>query len=299
MKKITAHLFCAFTVGLTFLFAPPGRGADKSNKGEIMTNTSNSVQAAAANPVIVLVVFGTSSEEARKVYAHIDAKFKERYPNNEIRWAYTAETIARKLKVQGVKCQTLPEVLDDLRREKRPAAALQSLHIVPGEEFKSIQKANTSNLVTTIGQPLISSTDDVQAVLKALAPEISKDVPTVFTAHGNDRHPEFNRWNLEFAKALESAYPNAVLASVEGDPGLKSLQRIRPRAEKTGAVHFVPFMLVAGEHVRNDIMGDGPESWKNIIGAKQATCSAPLGYNAAVLSVFFEHLDQALRELEK
>lgn len=250
-------------------------------------------------PVIVLVAFGALSEEARKVYAHIGARVKERYPKNEIRWAYSAETIVKKLKAQGVKCQTLEEVLDDLRGEKRPAAVLQSLHIVPGEEFESIRKANASNLSIAIGQPLLNSPADMQAVLKALAPEISRNVPTVIAMHGNAKHPEFNCRLLEFAKAVEGSYSNVVVASVEGNPGLEPLKLIRSQVKKTGRAHFVPLMLTAGSHVRNDIFGDNPQSWKNMLGARQATCAASLGYNDAVLVVFFEHLDQALRELER
>ncbi|HEX29971.1 TPA: cobalt chelatase, partial [Candidatus Poribacteria bacterium] len=41
-------------------------------------------------PVIVLCAFGTSTE-AMATYNHIDEVIRSRYPDNDIRWAFTSE----------------------------------------------------------------------------------------------------------------------------------------------------------------------------------------------------------------
>ena len=70
------------------------------------------------------------------------------------------------------------------------------------------------------------------------------------------------------------------------------------QAEKAGAVHFVPLMLVAGDHIENDVLGDEPDSWKSLIGVPEASCSQPLGYNAGIRDIFFRHLDTAMTALQ-
>ena len=44
---------------------------------------------AAAKPAIVLVAFGTSTK-AFDTYKHFEAKVRERFPEHDIRWAYTS-----------------------------------------------------------------------------------------------------------------------------------------------------------------------------------------------------------------
>jgi sirohydrochlorin cobaltochelatase len=61
-----------------------------------------------------------------------------------------------------------------------------------------------------------------------------------------------------------------------------------------GAVHFIPLMLVAGDHVMNDIMGDDQDSWKSQVGAATTTCSGPAGMNEQILARYCQHLDTAL-----
>ena len=65
--------------------------------------------------------------------------------------------------------------------------------------------------------------------------------------------------------------PATVVASVEGSPGLEPLQTIRQMGSQQ--VNFVPLMIVAGDHILNDVLGDDEESWKNIVGAPQAVAT--------------------------
>ena len=42
-------------------------------------------------------------------------------------------------------------------------------------------------------------------------------------------------------------------------------EEVLQEVKKSGAtsVMIIPFLLVAGDHVQNDILGSGPESWKS------------------------------------
>jgi sirohydrochlorin cobaltochelatase len=249
-------------------------------------------------PSIVLVAFGTSVPEARKVFEYIDAAARKRYPGRDIRWAFTSKFIRKKLKARGVVTHSVEEVIADLRARGIGRAVFQSLHVVPGQEFHEIAEANAAGIKVAVGKALLTTDADIAAVLAALDPEIQPDAANIVAAHGNDRHPEFNQQIIAFAQTMQ-ARKNVFVCSVEGQPGTGGLQAARKLAEKTGKVNFIPLMIVAGSHIRDDVLGDTEDSWKSKMDAKTTTCTTPLGYNDAILAIYFKHIDEALKGLDE
>jgi len=268
----------------------------------LMTLSSTSVAQTTAvdrtnKPALVLVAFGTSVAQARTVFDFIDQQARQRYADYDLRWAFTSQFIINKLKKQGQVTYSVAEVIDQLRNEGYTKVVFQSLHVVPGQEYRSVIEADTSGLTVTFGDALLSSDDDMDAVIEALKPSIDDAEPTVVIAHGNDRHPEFNVQLEGFAAKIETQYPQLVVASVEGTPGIAPLDKIK--ALKPNCVNFIPLMIVAGDHIINDVLGDESDSWKNIIAAPHHISTPSLGWNKQILSIYFNHLDRALAELEK
>jgi sirohydrochlorin cobaltochelatase len=167
--------------------------------------------------------------------------------------------------------------------------------VVPGQEHHSILDADTTGLQVAFGDALLTSDADIDATITALASEIDPRIATVVVAHGNDNHPEFNKQLEVFTSAIEARFPHLVVASVEGTPGTAPLEVIKGR--KPAVVHVVPLMIVAGDHIMNDVLGDEEDSWKNIIQAPQTQCIKSLGWNNAILKIYFDHLDRALASL--
>jgi sirohydrochlorin cobaltochelatase len=249
-------------------------------------------------PTIVLVAFGTSVEEARKVFDHIDEAAKARYADYDVEWAFTSEIIIAKLKKEGIVTRNVQQVVNDLRQRGVTQVAFQSLHVVPGQEYNKLKSVDMSGLQTAYGDALLSTHEDIDAVAEALSVQIDAAQPTVIVAHGNDHHPEFNEQIVKFAATVEKRYPNLVVASVEGTPGSGPLEKAASMSAKQGSVRFVPLMIVAGDHIMNDVMGDEDDSWKQQIGAPKSECTASLGWNDQVLEVYFQHLDKALSDLQ-
>ena len=252
-----------------------------------------------SKPTIVLVAFGTSKPEARKVFDYIDARTKERYPDYDVRWAFTSEFIRKNLKNQGIETSSVSEVVAKLKANHCNAAVFQSLHIVPGQAFSEIQKANIKGIQVAVGKALLTTDEDISFVIQAVKGDIAPNSANVFAAHGNNHHPEFNVQLVAFAEAIESQYDNVFACSVEGQLGTDKLKTAKEMSDKTGNVNFIPLMLVAGDHISNDVLGDGGDSWKSIVAAQQTTCAKPLGYNDAVLAVYFRHIDEAMASLNK
>lgn len=267
----------------------------------ILTVCSPALGAANADdkPAIVLVAFGTSVDSARQVFDYIDRQAKKRYEGYDLRWAFTSQMIIDKLKKRGIVTRNVAEVVADLRREGVTSVVFQSLHVVPGEEYKSVTEVDMSGLKVAFGDALMTTDEDIDAVVRALGRHIDPARPTVVVAHGNDRHRHFNERLVALAEVIEKQYPKLVVASVEGLPGTAPLQRTAALAAKEGSVRFVPLMIVAGDHIMNDVMGDEEESWKRVVGAGTSECVASLGWNDDILAIYFDHLDKALEALGK
>ena len=248
-------------------------------------------------PVIILCAFGTSTE-ALSTFEYIEKLIKEQYKGYEIRWAYTSQIVIKKLKEKGVVLQTLSDVYEDLRRTGKTNVIVQSLHIVPGQEFhREIVMLPAKGLNVKYGYPLLTDDSDFEKLFKALEPYFApeNDSVTILCGHGNDNNPEFNASLIKMDEYLRNKRKNTFLATVEGQPGIDKPFN-DAKSSGLSKVHFVPLMLVAGDHIMNDVMGDEDDSWKNQLAPMKATAEKGMGYNDAVIRIFMDHIDRALEQ---
>jgi sirohydrochlorin cobaltochelatase len=128
--------------------------------------------AAPAKPAIVLAAFGTTTE-AFQTYNHFEKKVKERFPDYEIRWAFTSHKVRHKVaKEKGQKLNDLGTTLRELKAGGYSRVVIQSLHIVPGEEWdkKVVQVSrDIPGLKVALGKPLLSSKEDQERTLQTVA----------------------------------------------------------------------------------------------------------------------------------
>jgi len=263
--------------------------------------------ASTAQPAIVLAAFGTSTA-AFDTYSHFEQKVKERFPGHEIRWAFTSRKVRHKLALEkSQQLNDLPTTLKALKAAGYTRVAVQSLHIVPGEEWdkKVVQVSREiPGLKVALGKPLLSSKQDQELVLNALAqtfPKDLQDTAVVLMAHGSPT-PEGTATYQAFSRLLRARYPhqNVFLGAVEGKPAKEEAFEAVKKANPA-AVVLMPFMFVAGEHVAKDMLGDDPESWKSELLKQKAYriegITKGLGYQDGIIAIYLDHLDQALKSL--
>jgi len=263
--------------------------------------------AAAERPAIVLAAFGTSTAAA-DTYQHLEAKVKERFPGYEMRWAFTSHKVRDKVgRDKGQRLKDLPQTLQELKAAGFTRVVVQSFHVVPGEEWekKIVQESlKFPGLKVALGKPLLSSPGDQARVLQALEETFPRNLngtAVVLVGHGSP-HPEGETAYLAFEKLLRSRYPgqNVFLGTVEGKPTREAaLEAVRRSGAK--AVVFIPLLLVAGEHVNRDILGDEPESWKSRLLAQRTYridgVRQGLGYQEGIIQIYLDHLAAALKTL--
>ena len=207
------------------------------------------------------MAFGTSTK-AFDTYKYFEDKVKERFPDHEIRWAYTSKIVREKLKEeQQRELPDLAQTLEDLKAKGVTQVAVQSLHVVPGEEWEKKVKIcqETPGLKISLGKPLLSSLADRKRVLEALAKDFPADLKenaVLLVGHGSPS-PAGTREYLSLYTLMLSKLrgKNVFFGTIEGQPPIKNALAALKKSSAS-KVTIVPFMFVAGDHFENDIMGD-------------------------------------------
>jgi sirohydrochlorin cobaltochelatase len=256
-------------------------------------------------PVIVIAAFGTSHTSARESLEDFDTMVRERFPGYDVRWAITSRFIVDKLHKAGkltmfgrrLPVKTLEEIYADLRKEGETRVVLQSAHVSPGAEFHKVIMTEASDLNVKYSHPLLASTEDIQRFVQVLSPRFDDaSTAAILCGHGNERYPEFNASLIQLDEVVHSAFKNVFVANVEGQPGFKQVLT-KVKNSHFNRVKFIPVMMVAGDHIQNNVMGNNSDSWRSQLGLP-ATCDTGLGSNPAVMEILLDHLAQTLPQFQ-
>ncbi len=247
---------------------------------------------------IVLVAFGTT-RRAKKVYQYMDAILKEYFPDHELYWAYSSRMIRSMLKQQGTSSFKSPlQILSQLKAKGHKWAVVQSLHLLSGHEFFRLKdEISLSGLRTSIGLPLLSYPSDYFKLASILQPYLTKirdKEAVILVGHGTD-HPIWSSY-IALEAILREKYGNRVFIGViEGYP---SIEHILSKLLSHGIskVKLMPLMLVSGNHVEEDLMGN-EDSWKRIMEKNDILVEMVgdgLGYEREIVGLFADHIKEAL-----
>ncbi|RQW81579.1 MAG: cobalt chelatase [Methanothrix sp.] len=275
------------------------------------------------SPAILLVMFGTSYPEAQAAYENIERIYKTEFPDAKIQIAFTSDYIKRKIQERdNISIDNPLTALARLNDEGYANVVVQSLHVIPGEEFhdmanivesiKSIDgKFGFKNLI--IGASLLTSRDDYLNVSAALSkqfdeyttgterishknPRNADETAIVFMGHGTE-HPANSAYS-QMANILAADYKNVFLGTVEGYPTYDEVLAELKEA-KVKNVRLMPFMVVAGDHALNDLTGNESDSWKSMLekeGFKVDFNLMGMGENDDITKIFVRHTKDAFEK---
>ena len=258
---------------------------------------------------ILLTAFGTSVPEAQGALENIERKVRVAFPGVEVRWAYTSEIIRRKLAKQGKVLLSPVEALAKMREEGFTHVGLQSLHTIPGQEYHDVLrmahafKAMPGNMKVLVGNPLLSSHEDMQRTTEAMLaaiPEKRKPGEAVILMGHGTHHPA-NAYYPALQYYLWKKDPNVFMGTVEGAPSLEDVQA-ELFARDIQKAWLMPFMSVAGDHARNDMAGDEPDSWKSILTKAGVQCTPILKGTAeydGIVAIWVDHLKTVMSHFER
>ncbi|MEN6441418.1 MAG: sirohydrochlorin cobaltochelatase [Syntrophobacter sp.] len=259
---------------------------------------------------ILLAAFGTTVPEAQKAFDQVEAQARQAFPGIEVRWAFTSSIVRAKLAKQGKVLPSPESALAKLMEDGYTQVAVLSLQTIPGEEFHGLnQNAHLFGQMAggfekiLVAWPLLSSHEDMEQVAKAMLKQIPDDRKpgdaVVLMGHGTERHPSDAIYPAMY-HTLQELDPNVHIATVDGYPALKDIVP-KLKGKKIRKIYLMPFMAVAGDHARNDMAGNTPESWKSILGKDGFTCETVLKGTAEypeIVDVWLSHLRSVLSHFE-
>jgi sirohydrochlorin cobaltochelatase len=266
------------------------------------------------NEAVVLVAYGSLHPNALPTYEKIKRFYQHQLPGYEVLLAFTSNFIRHRLKEQDNNFVHNPlTALAELQDLGYSDVIVQSLQIVPGEEFHQIMslvqclgciQGRFSFRNLAVGLPLLAGLSDcrkVSAILKSIferatlmediieLPRDPERTAVVLVGHGTS-HPGENLYSM-LSFVLRNEHENVFLGTLDGYLGI---DRLLPELERSGArkIRLIPLLLVAGGHAWEDMAGDNPRSWKTILernGFQSDSCLLGLGECEDILKIFLEH----------
>lgn len=248
---------------------------------------------------ILVVSFGTSHlDTLEKTIQVFEYEVREEFPECKVYRAFTSGMILRKLeRTEQLKIDTVEEALKRIASDGYEEVIVQPTHIINGIENDRMMEVLMEHMglfrKISVGKPLLTSVEDYKKSIHAVMAEtpLAEDEVLVLMGHGTDHHANSAYPTLEYTfHAL--GYNQVLVGTVESFPELKN---VIEKLEISGRrkVVLMPFMLVAGDHAKNDMAGD-EDSWKSeleSLGYEVRVILKGLGEFEGIRKILIEHIE--------
>ena len=210
---------------------------------------------------VLVTSFGTSHKDTRqKCLDSIENEVKAKYGSEKVERAYTSGVIRRIVeKKEGIHIFDQNEGLEALKNKGYDEIVTMSLHILDGIEY-----AKLNDKYGKISKPLLVNDEDFEKVVNDEEFNSTEgNDAIVFMGHGSESAADstYQRLQEEYLKAGKD---NIFIATVEGQVTIEDvIQKLKGRG--FSKILLKPFMIVAGDHAKNDMASDEEDSWKTIL----------------------------------
>ena len=253
---------------------------------------------------LLVVSFGTSHSDTReRTIDRIEGALASAFPERSFYRAWTSGMIIKKLRrEQGIIVPTVTEAMEQMYSDGVTDILVQPTHILNGIEndimTREICSWSDKFEKITFSTPLLTDEEDCRLTVEAIACELrpkEADTALVLMGHGTEHYtnPVYAALDYRFK---EMGYDNIFMGTVEAYPSVeKTLNTVR-KIVKIKNVVLAPFMLVAGDHAKNDMAGDDEDSWKSIFesaGYNTQCVLKGLGEFQSFIDIFVKHAKEA------
>ena len=172
---------------------------------------------------LMLCTFGSTYNESLSVYEDIIADFKSAFPDTDIYMSFTSRTCINRVQAStGIERYELDQWLKAIGNAGYKRLAVQSLHVIPGEEYLSLMNTDIKKYFmiqwfpqvdVLRGANLLSTDEDTEEVAKVLythyADKLSdKHNLVLLMGHGNP--DESYSANQKYADTQEALQAKAI-----------------------------------------------------------------------------------------
>ncbi len=232
MKQLKCYLLAAF-VAAAFCTGFSSCSDNDDQESTVNPAVEEVNKTKQHDTAILLCTFGSTYNESLSVYEDVIDDFKAKFPNTDIYMSFTSRTcIGRVEAATGVARYELDQWLKAIGDAGYKRVAVQSLHVIPGEEYLSLMNTDVKkyfmiqwypNIDVLKGANLLSSAEDTEKVAEILYRHYESKLAdkkniVLLMGHGNpDENYNANKKYLDVEKALHqlSANDNIFIGTVD------------------------------------------------------------------------------------
>ncbi len=249
---------------------------------------------------ILAVSFGTSHNDTRKITIDaIEKDMQEAFPEYALYRAWTSKMIIKKVRTRdGVHIYTVKEAMEQMLQDGITDVLIQPTHVINGIEndlMKEDALAFQENFHSiSFGDPLLTTEKDNLAVINSITSEfqnLKSDEVLVLMGHGTTHYANSIYAALDYT-FKDKGYQNIFLGTVEAYPSMESLLKM-VHSYRPKKVILAPFMIVAGDHAKNDMASNDSSSWYSQFkaeGFEVEPVLKGLGEYSGIRKLFIDHL---------
>ncbi len=242
---------------------------------------------------ILVTSFGTSHKDTRgKTIGAIEEAVKEKYGNDRVERAFTSGMIRKIIeKREGVHTYSHEEGLEALRNKGYSEIITMSTHILKGIEYSKL-----SDRYGKITEPLLFCDKDYEKIVEdAEFNNLEGNEALIFMGHGTECEADAS-YELLQKKYIEAGKGNILIGTVEGRTTIEDIiGKLKDKGYRK--VLLKPFMIVAGDHAKNDMASDEEDSWKTQLennGFQVEVRLVGMGEYKFIRDMFMEKLEKEL-----
>ena len=315
MKKIKTFMLAAVAMALTApVFTACSSDDDNKTKTEVVESIVSEFSVndkkvaeqkakSGKKEAVLLIAFGSTWNNAFLAFDKTIEAYEKEFPNADVYISFSSDICINRA--------SIGENVDDngniVRRDyyepryllhaigaaKYSKIYVQSLQVIPGEEFAAVVAAVkkfmnngyvgnahlddaylaklSADEAIRFGMPLLSSVDeDVPAVAKelnALYKNEAAQGAVAFMGHGNPDSYDTFKANVRYTQlenALQAYSTNYFVGTVDMPENYKQdvLDRMQKKGINNGKIFLHALMSIAGDHAHNDMAGEGEDYWK-------------------------------------
>ena len=315
MKKIKTFMLAAVAMALTTpVFTACSSDDDNKTKTEVVESIVSEFSVndkkvaeqkakSGKKEAVLLIAFGSTWNNAFLAFDKTIEAYEKEFPNADVYISFSSDICINRA--------SIGENVDDngniVRRDyyepryllhaigaaKYSKIYVQSLQVIPGEEFAAVVAAVkkfmnngyvgnahlddaylaklSADEAIRFGMPLLSSVDeDVPAVAKelnALYKNEAAQGAVAFMGHGNPDSYDTFKANVRYTQlenALQAYSTNYFVGTVDMPENYKQdvLDRMQKKGINNGKIFLHALMSIAGDHAHNDMAGEGEDYWK-------------------------------------
>lgn len=251
---------------------------------------------------ILMVSFGTSHVDTLgKTIGAIEKAVEKEFEDYTVYRAFTSGMIIHILKKEGLEVMSVEEALLQMKADGIQHAIIQPTHIINGiengqmEEIVEKHKAQFQSCY--VGTPLLTTPDDYKMVAHAIMEEtaLEEEEALVLVGHGTEHHANSAYSALEYTFHL-LGFTNVMIGTVEGFPDIRDVINKLDMSEFK-KIKLTPLLIVAGDHAKNDILGENSAMTKmQAMGYEVTPLLRGLGELDGIQKIFIQHICEGTYE---